>query len=77
MKVLVLAVVMLFVSVPAYAQEVEYDHDASKEIILKGKVLAFGAENTMVYMSVKYKGRLFYCVNTYIGQAQCSEWKLD
>ena len=49
MKVLALAIVMLIVAVPAYAES--FNKETSTEIIVKGKVLAsgVGGVNTQSY----------------------------
>jgi len=49
MKVLALAIVMLIVAVPAYAES--FNKETSTEIIVKGKVLASGVDgvNTQSY----------------------------
>ena len=74
MKVLVLVLITLCLSVPTYAKS--YNHEASKEIVLKGKVLAFGRRvNGDLVMSVKYKNRLFSCSqDEYSGKAHCDEY---
>ena len=74
MKVLVLVLITLCLSVPTYAKS--YNHESSKEIVLKGKVLAFGIrEYGSLVMSVKYKNRLFYCLqDKHTGKAYCDEY---
>ena len=74
MKVLVLVLITLFLSVPTYAKT--YNHETSKEIVLKGKVLAFGIRvHGDLVMSVKYKNRLFYCVHDHhTAKAYCAEY---
>ena len=73
MKVLVLVLITLFLSVPTYAKT--YNHETSKEIVLKGKVLAFGIRvHGDLVMSVKYKNRLFSCrQDGYTAKVYCNE----
>ena len=68
-------IVLFFVSVPAYAETTTYNHDASKEIVLKGKILAFGIQSYSLIMSVKYKSRLFHCRHFDDGRVFCKEEK--
>ena len=73
MKVLVLVLITLFLSVPTYAKT--YNHETSKEIVLKGKILSFGVSGKWdLRMSVKYKNRLFSCRQRDIGQVICDEY---
>ena len=64
MKVLALAIVMLFVTVPAYAQQ--DNKEVPTEIILKGKILAFSdiSDSATLILTVKHKGRLFFCYHS-------------
>ena len=68
MKVLVLVLITLFLSVPTYAKT--YNHEVSKEIVLKGKIVGdlYGT-----LLSVKYKGRLFTCSQSSTGEVSCYE----
>lgn len=59
MKGLALAIVMLVVTVPAYAGE--FNHEDSRKIIEKGTVLAFGNAKYGLKLSAKYKGKLYFC----------------
>ena len=73
MKVLVLVLITLCLSVPTYAKT--YNHETSKEIVLKGKVLAFGLGVGIsgMILSVKYKGRLFTCSHLHGGKVYYHE----